>query len=127
MLIRRTKIQLIAFVVISVVAIVYALIRFAGLGTVFGNSGYTVKLQLNESGGIFTHHDSSSWLAWAASASRLRAATLLMSTVVVIRCSFSCMRFRRSGSGVGGPPISMPSSAMRSRSFCIALHRRAMT
>ncbi|MFJ9783923.1 MCE family protein [Amycolatopsis sp. NPDC101161] len=55
MLIRRTKIQLIAFAVISIVAIVYALIRFAGLGTVFGNSGYTVKLQLNESGGIFTN------------------------------------------------------------------------
>ena len=55
MLIRRTKIQLVAFVVISVVAIVYALVRFAGLGSVFGNDGYTVKLQLNESGGIFTN------------------------------------------------------------------------
>ncbi|WAL65164.1 MlaD family protein [Amycolatopsis cynarae] len=54
MLVRRTKIQLIAFLVISVVFIVYALIRFAGLGQVFGQSGYTVKLQLNESGGIFT-------------------------------------------------------------------------
>ena len=55
MLVRRTKIQLVAFAIISVVAIVYALIRFAGLGTVFGNDGYTVKLQLNESGGIFTN------------------------------------------------------------------------
>ena len=55
MLVRRTRIQLVAFAVISIVAIVYALIRFAGLGTVFGNSGYTVKLELNESGGIFTN------------------------------------------------------------------------
>lgn len=55
MLLRRTKIQLVVFAIISVVAIVYALIRFACLGTVFGSSGYTVKLQLNESGGIFTN------------------------------------------------------------------------
>ena len=55
MLVRRTKIQLVAFAIISVVAIVYALIRFAGLGTMFGDKGYTVKLELNESGGIFTN------------------------------------------------------------------------
>ncbi|HWD04235.1 MAG TPA: MlaD family protein [Amycolatopsis sp.] len=55
MLLRKTKIQLLAFAVISVVFIVYALIRFAGLGSVFGSSGYTVKLELNESGGIFTN------------------------------------------------------------------------
>ncbi|KAA9162935.1 MCE family protein [Amycolatopsis acidicola] len=54
MLVRRTKIQLLAFLVISVVAIVYALIRFAGLGQVFGQEGYTVKLELTQSGGIFT-------------------------------------------------------------------------
>ncbi|MDT8909793.1 MlaD family protein [Amycolatopsis sp. PS_44_ISF1] len=55
MLLRRTKFQLVAFAIISVVALVYALIRFAGLGTVFGGSGYTVKLELNDSGGIFTN------------------------------------------------------------------------
>ncbi|HVW44123.1 MAG TPA: MlaD family protein [Amycolatopsis sp.] len=54
MLVRKTKIQLIAFLVISVVAIVYALVRFAGLGQVFGQHGYTVKLELTNSGGIFT-------------------------------------------------------------------------
>ncbi|MDQ0377569.1 MlaD family protein [Amycolatopsis thermophila] len=54
MLVRKTRIQLVAFLVISVVAIVYALIRFAGLGQVFGQTGYTVKLDLNSSGGIFT-------------------------------------------------------------------------
>jgi phospholipid/cholesterol/gamma-HCH transport system substrate-binding protein len=55
MLLRKTKFQLVAFAIISIVALVYALIRFAGLGTVFGASGYTVKLELNESGGIFTN------------------------------------------------------------------------
>jgi phospholipid/cholesterol/gamma-HCH transport system substrate-binding protein len=55
MLIRRTRYQLVAFAIISIVAIVYALVRFAGLGQVFGQSGYTVKLELNESGGIFTN------------------------------------------------------------------------
>ncbi|GAA5153390.1 MULTISPECIES: MCE family protein [Amycolatopsis] len=54
MLVRSTKIKLVAFLVISVVAVVYALIRFAGLGQVFGQEGYTVKLELNSSGGIFT-------------------------------------------------------------------------
>ncbi|WP_116101240.1 MCE family protein [Amycolatopsis thermalba] len=54
MLVRKTKIQLVAFLVISVVAVVYALIRFAGLGQVFGQTGYTVKLELTQSGGIFT-------------------------------------------------------------------------
>ncbi|GLY63570.1 MCE family protein [Amycolatopsis taiwanensis] len=54
MLVRRTKIQLVAFGVVSLVAIVYALIRFAGLGQVFGQGGYTVKLELTTSGGIFT-------------------------------------------------------------------------
>lgn len=54
MLVRRTRIQLVAFAIISVLAIVYALIRFAGLGQVFGQEGYTVKLQLDSSGGIFT-------------------------------------------------------------------------
>ncbi|MEV0065332.1 MULTISPECIES: MCE family protein [unclassified Amycolatopsis] len=55
MLLRKTKFQLVAFVIISIVALVYALVRFAGLGSVFGDSGYTVKLQLNDSGGIFTN------------------------------------------------------------------------
>jgi phospholipid/cholesterol/gamma-HCH transport system substrate-binding protein len=54
MLLRKTKIQLLAFGVVAVVAIVYALIRFAGLGEAFGRSGYTVKLELNSSGGIFS-------------------------------------------------------------------------
>lgn len=54
MLVRKTKIQLIAFALVAVVAIVYALIRFAGLGQVFGRTGYTVKMELISSGGIFS-------------------------------------------------------------------------
>jgi len=54
MLVRKTKIQLVVFAVVSVVAIVYALVRFTDVEEVFGQGGYTVDLQLSESGGIFT-------------------------------------------------------------------------
>ncbi|TDV45564.1 MCE family protein [Actinophytocola oryzae] len=55
MLTRRVRIQLIAFAVIAVVAIVYAAFRFTDVGKVFGADGYTVKMNLKESGGIFTN------------------------------------------------------------------------
>lgn len=55
MLLRKTKAQLIAFVVIAVVSVTYALFRFTDVGQVFGANGYTVKLQLSQSGGIFTN------------------------------------------------------------------------
>lgn len=55
MLSKRIHLQLIAFAVIAVVAVVYALFRFTDIGKVFGAEGYTVKLELNESGGIFTN------------------------------------------------------------------------
>lgn len=54
MLVRKTKLQLIAFFVIAVVSVVYALARFTDVGQVFGQRGYTVDLQLDSSGGIFT-------------------------------------------------------------------------
>lgn len=54
MLLRRTKIQLVVFLVISVLAIAYALVRFTDVEKTFGSGGYTVRLQLAESGGIFT-------------------------------------------------------------------------
>ncbi|ASR34072.1 ABC transporter substrate-binding protein [Prauserella marina] len=54
MLLRKAKIQLIAFAIISVLAIAYALVRFTDIEKVFGTGGYTVQLELNESGGIFT-------------------------------------------------------------------------
>ncbi len=47
--------QLVAFVVIATVAVVYSLFRFTDLGRVFGQDGYTVTLQLEESGGIFSN------------------------------------------------------------------------
>jgi phospholipid/cholesterol/gamma-HCH transport system substrate-binding protein len=55
MLTRRTRLQIVAFFVIAIVAVVYALFRFTSIGNVFGGNGYTVKLQLNDSGGIFTN------------------------------------------------------------------------
>ena len=55
MLTKRVRLQLVAFVVIAVVAVVYALFRFTDLGKAFGAEGYTVRLNLNESGGIFSN------------------------------------------------------------------------
>jgi phospholipid/cholesterol/gamma-HCH transport system substrate-binding protein len=55
MLTKRVRLQLIAFVVIAVVAVVYALFRFTDLGKVFGAEGYTVRMNLEESGGIFSN------------------------------------------------------------------------
>lgn len=55
MLTRRTKLQLVAFVIISVVAIVYSAFRFTDIGRAFGDSGYTAVMRLNESGGIFSN------------------------------------------------------------------------
>ena len=53
MITRKTKLQLIAFVVISVTAVVYALFRFTDLGETFGDKGYTVAVQMPDSGGVF--------------------------------------------------------------------------
>ena len=55
MLTKRVRIQLVAFVLIAVVAVVYAAFRFTDLGRTFGADGYTVRLNLEESGGIFSN------------------------------------------------------------------------
>ncbi|HEV8560077.1 MAG TPA: MCE family protein [Actinophytocola sp.] len=55
MLTRTVRLQLIAFIVIAVVAVVYALFRFAGLGKFFGEEGYTVRMNLADSGGVFSN------------------------------------------------------------------------
>ena len=55
MLTRLVRLQLVAFVVIAAVAVVYALFRFTDLGKVFGADGYTVRLNLEDSGGIFSN------------------------------------------------------------------------
>jgi phospholipid/cholesterol/gamma-HCH transport system substrate-binding protein len=52
---KRVRLQLVAFAVIAVVAVVYAMFRFTDVGKVFGGGGYTVKMNLRESGGIFTN------------------------------------------------------------------------
>ncbi|TLW93743.1 MCE family protein [Saccharomonospora piscinae] len=54
MLVRKTRIQLVAFLVISVLAIGYALVRFTDVERAFGSGGYTVHLDMNSAGGIFT-------------------------------------------------------------------------
>jgi phospholipid/cholesterol/gamma-HCH transport system substrate-binding protein len=55
MLTRTVRLQLVAFFVIAVVAVVYAAFRFTDLGKVFGEDGYTARLNLAESGGIFSN------------------------------------------------------------------------
>ena len=52
---RKTRIQLIAFVVIAVVSVAYAGGRYAGLDRLFGTRGYGVTAQLSDSGGIFVN------------------------------------------------------------------------
>ena len=49
MLTRTVRLQLIAFIVIAVVAVVYAAFRFTGIEKWFGAEGYTVKMDLAES------------------------------------------------------------------------------
>lgn len=55
MLTRKVVIQVIVFAVIGVVAVVYAAMRYAGIGSSIANPGYTVKLELADGGGIFTN------------------------------------------------------------------------
>jgi phospholipid/cholesterol/gamma-HCH transport system substrate-binding protein len=54
MLMRRVKIQLIAFVVIAILGISYVGGKYAGLGTLFSSGGCTVSADFTDSGGIFT-------------------------------------------------------------------------
>lgn len=55
MLTRKTQLQIVAFFVISVIALAYALFRFTDIGKVFGEDIYTVSMELEESGGIFVN------------------------------------------------------------------------
>ncbi len=54
MITRRVTVQVVVFVVIALVGIGYVGVRYIGLGSLVGRSGYTVKMQLADSGGIFT-------------------------------------------------------------------------
>lgn len=55
MLTRRVKIQLLVFVLIAVVGIAYTGAAYVGLDRYFGASGYQVRVELADSGGIFTN------------------------------------------------------------------------
>ncbi|MBV9843570.1 MAG: MCE family protein [Kutzneria sp.] len=54
MLTRRVRIQIVAFVIIALVGVSYAGFRYAGVDRLFGTRGYSVDVQLADSGGIFT-------------------------------------------------------------------------
>ena len=55
MLTRRIRLQVTAFVVIALLGISYVAVRYVGLQRLVGDGGYTVQLQLADSGGIFTN------------------------------------------------------------------------
>lgn len=55
MMTRRTRIQLIAFVVLAAVGVVYAGITYAKLDRLFIATTYTAEMRMADSGGIFTN------------------------------------------------------------------------
>jgi phospholipid/cholesterol/gamma-HCH transport system substrate-binding protein len=57
MITRVVRLQLVAFLLITVAGVGYAGFRYAGFGDLFGTTTYPVRLQLAESGGIFTGAD----------------------------------------------------------------------
>lgn len=57
MITRVVRIQLVAFLLLALVGVGYAGFRYAGLGDLFGSTTYPVRLQLPDSGGIFSGAD----------------------------------------------------------------------
>jgi phospholipid/cholesterol/gamma-HCH transport system substrate-binding protein len=57
MITRVIRLQLVAFLLITVAGVGYAGFRYAGFGDVFGTTTYPVRVQLAQSGGIFTGAD----------------------------------------------------------------------
>ena len=55
MLTRTTRLQVLAFVVVAVVGVAYLGLRYVGVGRWLGTSGYTVRVDLAQGGGIFTN------------------------------------------------------------------------
>jgi phospholipid/cholesterol/gamma-HCH transport system substrate-binding protein len=55
MITGKHRLKLLAFVVIAVVSVVYAGGKYAGLGRLFGTTGYLVTAQMSDSGGIFVN------------------------------------------------------------------------
>lgn len=57
MISRTVRWQLVAFVLVTLLGVGYISIRYLGAGALLGAGGYSVTLQLRESGGIFTGAD----------------------------------------------------------------------
>src|SRR5919199_4883269 len=57
MITRRVRLQLLAFLLITVIGVSYAGFRYAVFGDLFGTTTYPVRVQLAQSGGIFTGAD----------------------------------------------------------------------
>ncbi|GAA2330346.1 MlaD family protein [Saccharopolyspora halophila] len=53
MLTRQVRLQIMGFILIALVGVSYAGFRYAGLERLFGETGYEVKLQLADTGGVF--------------------------------------------------------------------------
>jgi phospholipid/cholesterol/gamma-HCH transport system substrate-binding protein len=57
MITKVVRLQLVAFLLITVAGVGYAGFRYAGFGDLFGTTTYPVRVQLAQSGGIFTGAD----------------------------------------------------------------------
>jgi phospholipid/cholesterol/gamma-HCH transport system substrate-binding protein len=57
MITKVIRLQLVAFLLITVAGVGYAGFRYAGFGDLFGTTTYPVRVQLAQSGGIFTGAD----------------------------------------------------------------------
>ncbi|HWE89054.1 MAG TPA: MCE family protein [Pseudonocardiaceae bacterium] len=57
MLTRSVIVKLLVFAVVGVVGVVYAAMRYAGIGSSFINPTYTVKMDLANGGGIFVNSE----------------------------------------------------------------------
>lgn len=57
MLTRGVRIQVLAFIVISLAAVAFVGANYAGMDRLLGNGSYVVRLQLDSGGGIFTNSE----------------------------------------------------------------------
>jgi phospholipid/cholesterol/gamma-HCH transport system substrate-binding protein len=57
MISRTVRLQLLAFVIVTVLGVGYVGVRYLGAAALFGTGAYPVTLQLTDSGGIFTGAD----------------------------------------------------------------------
>lgn len=57
MISRRVRWQLLAFLLVTLLGVSYVSVRYLGAGALLGSDGYSVTLQLTESGGIFSGAD----------------------------------------------------------------------